>query len=124
LAYLVDIQVLTKDENQYIAALPVLGQSDLEMVNKARQLSWDIMKAWLTENYASIEAELKGLPAVSQGVPFEVMFTEVWHYIFGLTNRDLVAAGFFQDPYGQDRLHKGYMPSIWSKSLYDDFNPN
>jgi hypothetical protein len=120
--FLVEIQALAEERTGYIAAIPVLDISDNDMVQAIRALGWQTMENWLSENYASIKADLSSVAATSQGVPFEVIFTQVWHYIFGLTNRDLVRAGMFADPYADERTYKGFIPAIWDKELKENFN--
>ena len=122
LNFLTELQILTKGASGYQPAILVLGPGDQEMVKSARELSWQIMEDWLEENYDLIKADLSGLSAVSQGVPFEVMFTEVWHFIFGLTNRDMARAGLFPDPYGDERTYKGFLTVLWADKVYEDFN--
>ena len=75
------------------------------------------MIAWHEENYDAIKAVLSDLTPLRNGVPFERVYTEVWHFVFGIANRELVKAGFFADPYAEGRRHKGFRPFIWSSDL-------
>jgi len=120
--FLVEIQAITHERNGYIAAIPVLDISDNEMVQAVRALGWQTMEKWLSGNYELIKTDLSSLAATSQGVPFEVMFTQIWHYIFGLTNRDLVRADMFANPYSNERTYKGFIPAIWDKDLKENFS--
>ncbi len=121
LNFLTELQILTNGATGYQPAILVLSPGDQEMVRSARELSWHIMEGWLEENYDLIKADLSGLTAVSQGVPFEIMFTEVWHFIFGLTNRDMVEAGLFADPYGDERTYKGFMTVLWADEVFEEY---
>ena len=50
-------------------------------------------------------------------LPFETVYTEVWHFIFGIANRVLVEEGLFADPYAEERKSKGFIPAVWAKGL-------
>jgi hypothetical protein len=52
------------------------------------------VSAWLREHVPGIERELFGLTAVRSGLPFEALFTQIWHEIFGSVTRDLARSGF------------------------------
>jgi hypothetical protein len=51
-------------------------------------------------------------------VPFTESFTMVWHYIFGITNRRLVEAGLFADPYNEKRKFKGFIPLVYKTMVH------
>ncbi len=77
----------------------------------------DIMAAWHEENYESIRSQLSHLTPMQNGVPFERVYTEVWHFVFGIANRILAERGFFADPYAEGRTFKGFIPAIWANGL-------
>lgn len=60
------------------------------------------------------------LTPVRNGVPFERVYTEVWHFIFGIANRTLAEEGLFADPYADERRHQGFLPFVWSSDLTAD----
>jgi hypothetical protein len=93
----------------------VLTAKDAEVVREAVTLGREIMIAWHDANYATIQDRLSGLTPIRNGVPFERVYTEVWHFIFGLANRTLVEKGFFADPY--ERGHRGFLPAIWKNGI-------
>ena len=75
------------------------------------------MHDWHVKHYATARADLSGLTAVTQATPFEVMYTEVWHYIFGYTNLRLAESGFMLDPYANDWRFPGFVPVLWANVL-------
>lgn len=93
----------------------VLTAKDAELVREAVALGREIMIAWHDANYATIQDRLSGLTPIQNGVPFERVYTEVWHFVFGLANRTLVEKGFFADPY--ERRHRGFLPAIWNNGI-------
>jgi hypothetical protein len=58
------------------------------------------------------------LTAARQGVPFPVLFTQIWHEIFGLTTRELAAKGVIEDPRGPGSSWDGSIPAVWRTSVY------
>jgi hypothetical protein len=101
----------------YRARIPVLTDQDGQVVQRLRRVGSEVMSMWLSENYADIKAQLSELTAVRHGVPYPVVFTQVWHYLFGTANRKLVKFGVFADPYAQSKRHKGFIPAVWHDSL-------
>lgn len=123
LTLLVEIQYVEKaDDGTYRLLVPVLDHADRAMVDGALSLSRDVLSKWFEENYSPIRKDLEGLTAMKHGVPFESLFTEIWHELFGLATRELVASGFLADPRGPARRYQGSLPVVWRLSLYD-FQP-
>ena len=56
------------------------------------------------------------------GVPFEALFTQVWHEIFGLATRELALRHMIASAYGDAVRHKGSLSVLWRQSLYS-FSP-
>jgi hypothetical protein len=108
-----------QQNGRYAAAIPVLDANDRAMTDSIVGLSAQIMSAWLDTNYDSIRGELKGTTPLRYGVPYPQVFTQVWHYIFGATNRALVHAGLFADPYAGGR-YQGFAPVVWDPAVYRD----
>ncbi len=77
------------------------------------------MDAWLAANYQAVQAELSTITPLRYGVPYADVFTQVWHYLFGTANRQLVEARVFADPYSESRQYKGFIPVVWHGSLRD-----
>jgi hypothetical protein len=44
----------------------------------------------------------------------------VWHPLFGVANRELVAAGLFADPYDAKRTFKGFIPAAYQLDVVSD----
>jgi hypothetical protein len=117
LSLLIGLDYVTQSRGIYSVRIPVLTKDDMTMVNDLRSTSRKILEAWLSENYGRIKSELKDLTPLKYGVPFEDLFTHIWHYIFGLANREMVELGMLADPYGNARVFKGFVPVIWDTTL-------
>ena len=117
LALLQEADYVTRQDETYAGRVLVLGPEDDAMVRGMVAKGREIMIAWHEENYDEIKGVLSDLTPLRNGVPFERVYTEVWHFVFGIANRELVKAGFFADPYAEGRRHKGFRPFIWSSDL-------
>jgi hypothetical protein len=119
LALLMELQYVRRDGDSYVLAAPVFSLADKAMIDAARELSWRLMDEWLDLNYSTVQAHLDRLTARKYGVPYRQLFTEIWHYLFGLANKALVASGHFADPYAEDRMSKGMLPFVFSADLLE-----
>jgi hypothetical protein len=117
LALLEAADYVSRQQDAYAGRVLVLGARDQAMVRGMVAKGREIMIAWHETNYAGIKGALSALTPLENGVPFERVYTEVWHFVFGIANRELVKAGFFADPYAEDRRHKGFLPFIWASDL-------
>jgi hypothetical protein len=87
------------------------------MISAVRAEARTITRQWLRRNARQLRADLSGLSSVQAGVPYELMFTEIWHYLFGSVNAQLSATGFISDTYAEGAAWRGFVPFAWSSSL-------
>ena len=120
LAFLEEAQYIIRRGEIYESKVLVLRAEDAELVHRLVAMGRLIMTRWHEENYDRIVAALTDLTPIRNGVPFERVYTEIWHFIFGIANRHLVEAGLFADPYSPDRRHQGFLPVIWASELAQD----
>jgi hypothetical protein len=118
-ALLNELEYVGQKGGMYHAKIPVLVEQDKMVVQKLRQIGRDVMSKWLEKNYDKTKSDLRQITYLQYGGDYKIAFTEIWHYIFGLTNKKLVEAGFFSDPYSKDRKYKGFIPAVWHPSLSD-----
>jgi hypothetical protein len=104
-------------DDRYKGKTLVLVSADKEMIDAMLVMGRDIMVAWHEANYDAIRTQLSDLTPIRNHVPFERVYTEVWHFVFGIANRTLVEQGFFADPYDENRSHKGFIPVIFAKGI-------
>jgi len=119
LELLEELQYVRESTESYVLVTPFFSLADRGMIDAARALSWELMDEWLDRNYSDVRASLDGLTAIRYGVPYRQLFTEIWHYLFGLTNRELVRSGHFADPYAEERLSKGMIPFVLNTGLLE-----
>lgn len=122
LQLLAALNYVSLSNGEYQAAIPVFTEErDGAMIREFRALGREVMLDWLRKNYATSERQLSGLTALRAGVPFKVMYTEVWHPIFGWANYHLVRDGYLHDPYGPKARFISFVPFVWDASLRLDF---
>lgn len=90
------------------------------MLRDLRDKGREIIVQWHHSNYTQLKAELSRLTPVQRGVPFERVYTEIWHFVFAIANRTLVEEGLFADPYAEGRAYRGFLPMVWHKNLSEE----
>lgn len=113
------LQYVDRTAAGWMLATPYLSAGDKVVVDALRDLSRQIIRDWLASHHTRLRSDLRGLTGLGYGVTYEQLFTEVWHYLFGLTNRALVHSRHFADPYAPDRLAKGIIPFAMDTALLD-----
>ncbi|MGC1372329.1 MAG: hypothetical protein WA824_09345, partial [Candidatus Sulfotelmatobacter sp.] len=114
---LLAVGYLRETENRYTVGVPVLTQRDKPLVDATLKLSRTIMTDWLRDNYPPMKEELSGLSPMRNGVPFSLVFSEVWHYEFGFATKFLAESGFYANPRALGNRYEGYVPLVWENSL-------
>ncbi len=89
---------------------PVFLEEDAAMMAEIMRKSRGIMTDWLRENYRPLEQDLGQLTTLRNGISYQRYFSQIWHYVFGYTNRELIDAGLMADPYEEGRQYKGFLP--------------
>jgi hypothetical protein len=117
LGFLVALGYVSESGGRYAAMVPVLTEIDRHMIAELRRMGREIMRQWLEANYNRIREQLHDLTPTRDGVSYADGFTQIWHYLFGITNRRLVEAKLFADPYASSRVGKGFIPCVWEFSL-------
>jgi DNA-binding MarR family transcriptional regulator len=113
LELLVELNYVATVDGQYQSLIPILTDKDRPMVRQLRLLGQQVMMKWYDERYAHVCEALTTLTPRRFHVPLANSFYEVWHYIFGIANRELVTGGLFADPYASNRRFKGFLPTVY-----------
>ena len=119
LLLLKELQYVEETQGSYLLSTPFFSRDDKPMIDAARSLSWQLMHNWLDLNYSTVEASLGELTAIKYGVPYKQLYTQIWHYIFGLANKSLVQSGHFANPYAEGRLSKAIIPFAFDTEVLD-----
>jgi hypothetical protein len=110
---LLELNYVSTVNDRYRGIIPIFDERDEPMVRELRRLGQEVMAKWFDEHYEALRLELTDLKPVRYGVPLSEGFYWVWHYIFGIANRELIAAGLFADPYDDSRVLKGFIPTVY-----------
>ena len=110
--------VKCRSDRNFELSVPVLDTVDKPMLESALRLSRGVVERWLEQNYSQVHQSLANLTAARHGVPYEVMFSQIWHELFGLATRELAAQGVIEDPRGPSVIWQGSIPVIWRSSVY------
>lgn len=92
---------------------PVFTSAETPLRDGILKLLSPVVLDWFAENHLSLEKNLAGITPLRHGVPFGEVMTQVWHYLFGLTNRALVRAGFFSDLYALPPDRQGFLAGLY-----------
>jgi len=111
-----ELDYIIQVDTTYRTKITVLTEQDRMKVNQLRQIGKSVIQNWYTDNYSDLYEELSEITPVKYGVSLADGFYWIWHYIFGIANRELVRNGLFADPYDPDRRFQGYIPAVY---LYD-----
>jgi hypothetical protein len=107
---------LSSDGN-FELTVPVFGDQDQIMLAGVCALNERVIRQWLAGNYVPIRSQLAQLTALRQGVSYEALFTQIWHEIFGLATRELVAEHLVADPYALTNPSPGSLSMAWRPDL-------
>ena len=117
LNFLQAAEYVERTDSSWQAKVLVLRPEDAEPVAAMVAVGREIMAAWHEANYARIRQALSDLTPIQNGVPFERVYTEIWHFVFGFANRTLVEEGLFANPYAESRRYQGFLPVVWDARL-------
>ena len=117
LTFLEAAEYVERKDGSWQAKILVLRPEDAEPVSAMVAVGREIMIDWHEANYARIRQALSDLTPIRNGVPFERVYTEIWHFVFGFANRTLVEEGLFEDPYATSRRYQGFLPVVWDARL-------
>jgi hypothetical protein len=101
----------------YALRVVVLNDDARPAAERVVSLVREAMDLWHKRRVPEVERDLAALTALEQGVPFAVLYSEIWHYIFGYTNRYLAEAGLITDPYARSAQFRGFVPVLWATAI-------
>ena len=115
-----DLHYLVEEDGKYRAIITVLTDRDRKQVNQLRQIGKEVILNWFDKHYSDLNQKLAELNYVKYEMPLSEGFYWIWHYIFGIANRELVEAGLFADPYDQNRQFQGSIPAVYLFDVVTD----
>lgn len=118
LEMLAKINYVRIEEGKYFLNIPVLSETDKEIVQAVRKIVFQEILAWAEAYYKTIQVETKDIAPLKNNMDFRQMFWFLWHYIFGSTNKHLAHSGFLFDTYKASQGFRGYLPGAVSSAIW------
>jgi hypothetical protein len=117
LSLLEQIDYVQRADDGYTHRITVLKESAGPAATRVVTLVRDAMEVWHKRRASEVQRDLAGLTAIEQGVPFDVLYTEIWHYVFGYANLSLAERGLIADPYADSAPFRGFLPVLWATTI-------
>lgn len=113
------INFVRREGDTYALDIVFVDGQAADEVAALKALTGEVFREFHDLYFEAQKAEHTGLKAMKHGVPFGVIYTETWHFIFGYANLYLVEDGLMADPYAGDREFKGFIPYMWDAGIDD-----
>ncbi|MCG2726245.1 MAG: hypothetical protein L6420_08360 [Elusimicrobia bacterium] len=97
--------------------IPVFTETDARPVQEIESLIDELALQWAKENYDKLKNDLSEINPNKQGVDYKDTFSQIWHYVFGYTNKFLSREGLIFNPYCKDSDFRGYLPAVHVNNL-------
>jgi hypothetical protein len=96
--FLKKLEYISQEGNHYKVKIPIFFPRDRKIINRINKRISKIVCDFLAQKYPEIKGALSKIRPVLNKVPFEEVFVDVWHKIFGHCNMFLAEEGFMYDP--------------------------
>ncbi len=96
-------------EDDLTLNIPYFKEEDVPLLKEALEPFIPELKNWVETNKPILERRLESVRPIQNGVGFDEFFIQLWHFIFGLTNKKLARKGMIFDTYDEG---KGYLPAL------------
>jgi len=98
LKFLKKLEYISQKGRHYKVKIPVFLPTDEKIISEINKRTSKIVCDFLDKNYLEIKDALSKIRPVLNKVPFEEVFVDVWHKLFGYCNMFLAEEGFMYDP--------------------------
>ncbi len=98
LNFLKKLNYISREGKKYNVKIPVFLPQDEKIIDEINKRTAKIVCDFLDQNYFEIKNALSKIRPVLNKVPFEEVFVDVWHNIFGFCNMFLAEKGFMYKP--------------------------
>ncbi|MFW5903994.1 MAG: hypothetical protein ACOCTK_00845 [Candidatus Saliniplasma sp.] len=110
-----NIQFLKKigyvfEEKDLVLNIPYFTENEVPIITEAVEPFIGELERWTENELPILEEKLESIRPIQNGVPFEEVFVQLWHVVFGLTNKYLTENGMLYDTYEEG---KGYLPGLF-----------
>jgi len=95
---LAELGYLQDEDGGWRSATPVFLASDRTSIETAAALVVKIVEGVVSNRYGEMQRALQDTSPGRNGIPFDEVFNEVWHFVFSEANRALAETGFMAPP--------------------------
>ncbi len=110
-----------EDQDGLKVNIPYFTEEEVPIIVEAIKPIIPELRKWVDTEMPILKKKLKPIRPLQNGVSFEEVFIQVWHVVFGLTNKQLTEAGMFYDTY---QGGMGYLQALFkgdvSKMVLND----
>ncbi|MFW6040506.1 MAG: hypothetical protein ACOC85_01575 [Thermoplasmatota archaeon] len=114
------MRYIEEKNGEVYLSIPYFTPEDKDMIIAIVTRLIPILKGWLEENIDKLKMNLSEIKPIVNGIPFEEFFVQLWHYVFGLTNKKLAEDGIIFDTYSEVSNHKGYLPALFKGNVLEE----
>ncbi|MFC1521022.1 hypothetical protein ACFL6Y_01300 [Elusimicrobiota bacterium] len=97
--------------------IPILVKKDAPVIKEIKACMDELILDWAYDNYDDLRTELSAISPSRNGVDYRDTFLQIWHYVFGYTNKYLAREGIIFNPYAAGSDFKGYLPAVHENRL-------
>lgn len=95
---LLDMSYLKEENTALFLNYPVILEEDNENIVASVDSVEPTVEEVAVESYQALERKLRDITPLKEGFSPKLIFTEVWHWIFGKANKILATKGYIYDP--------------------------
>lgn len=93
-------------------SVPYFFREDAPYVHAAKRIVLSLVADWCERHYDPMRMELSGLTSLRHGVDYAEVFVDLWHWVFGFTNKRLAEAGRIFDAYSPGHKTPGCIGAV------------
>ena len=93
-------------------AVPYFLAEDAPAAHSVRNLVFREVADWCAKHYERLKSDLSQITALRHGVDYSEVFIDLWHWVFGLTNKRLAEKGLIFDPYSPGHETPGCVGAV------------
>lgn len=93
--------------------IPIITVNDMAAVQPLVDAVDNAVVTWLRARSGDFPRVFADVTPVRMGVDFREVLIQLWHYIFGHTNKHLSRMGVLFNPYSEGSHWSGYLPVVW-----------
>ena len=95
---LLDMSYLKEENTALFLNYPVILEEDNENIVASVDSVEPTVEEVAVESYQALERKLRDITPLKEGFSPKLIFTEMWHWIFGKANKILATKGYIYDP--------------------------